>query len=471
MASRLLPLSLVVAALALVAVDPSAGGGFTLRPGAVLLLGGAGAALIWRGRWISAVALVLALLVGSVSLRQGLADIGGDRGAGVAVVRVLGLAALLVAVTAAFCRLLAGWRPVVGRRTAREAKPARDWSRPGQVLGLVVLCAVGAELLAAYGDSTGDPRGIAFAVVIFAALYGAPALLVREVVRRCGWGWPSMLLLFAALGVTEACLIDQSLFSSDYQGYEGWEATREATLISALGVSAFNAYNFLLGHVIFSFGAPVAVAEAWRPDRARDPWLGPVGIGVALLAYAGVAALIVSDPESHSGSVTQLAVAAGVVVTLAIGAVIVGVRGARKPTVQTPSEPRLLPVWAVLLSSLVAALVTGMASETWGGFAVGMTVTCLLGFGVLVAARHPGWSIRHVAAVGLGFLFARGLLAFTYFPLIGDVEPAPKYLHNTAMLLLVAAAAWLALRTTVLVRPRPSLEDAGQEAPSVPFSQ
>jgi hypothetical protein len=41
---------------------------------------------------------------------------------------------------------------------------------------------------------------------------------------------------------------------------------------------------------------------------------------------------------------------------------------------------------------------------------------------------------------------ARGLLAFTYFPLAGDVAPGPKYAHNVLMLVLVLGAGWLALR-------------------------
>lgn len=326
-------------------------------------------------------------------------------------------------------------------RSLPDMPAQRDWAKPVQITGVLVLCAIGAELLAAYSDNTGDPGGIAFSVVFFAALYGAPALLARELVRRRGWGWPSMLLLFAALGVAQACLIDQSLFSTDYMGYDGWEETREATLIPALGLSAYNAYNFVLGHVIFSFGAPIAVGEAWRPKYARDPWLGRVGIGIALLAYAGAAALIVSDPESRSASPSQVLISAAVVVALVVGAAIVGSR-------HVPAEDgrHPVPIWATLLLGLVAALVSVLGGETWTGFVIGVVITGAVALGLLAAARRPGWSVHHIAAVGLGFLLVRGLLAFTYFPLLGDVAPIPKYVHNTTMLLVVAVAAWFALR-------------------------
>lgn len=321
-------------------------------------------------------------------------------------------------------------------------------ARRGQVLGLLCLSGVGAELLAAYGDSTGDPAGVAFALVFFSALYGAPALLVRDLVRRRGGGWPSLLLLFAALGVVQACLIDQSMFSDDYEDYAGWEETRAATLIPALGISAHNAFNFVVGHMIYSFAAPVAVAEAWLPERAHLPWLGRLGTVVAAVAYLGVAALIMADPESQSGSTAQLVASVGVVAVL-VGAAVVAARGPRAARSAWSSDtagPSAPSVAKVLLTTTVGALVASLGPETWLGLALGVVATAAVGLGVLVASRRPGWSIRHAAAVGLGFLLARGLLAFAYYPLAGSVTAGPKYAHNLVMLGLVGWAGWVALR-------------------------
>ena len=36
-----------------------------------------------------------------------------------------------------------------------------------------------------------------------------------------------------------------------------------ATYVEPLGLSAYMAQNFILGHVIFSFAAPIALAEAF----------------------------------------------------------------------------------------------------------------------------------------------------------------------------------------------------------------
>lgn len=317
-------------------------------------------------------------------------------------------------------------------------------ARVARIVGLLALCGIGAELLAAYSDNTGDPGGIAFALVFFGALYGAPALLARDLVRRLGWGWPSLLALFAALAVAQACLIDQSLFSADYGGYEGWEDNREPTLIPPLGISGYNAYSFIAGHVIYSFAAPVALAEAWAPRRARTPWLGPIGTVLAGLAYLAAAALIVTDPESQSGSGSQLAGATGVIAALLLLAVGVGRRGRRcRAELPDPGRPRR--VWIIVATGLVAAVIPDLIPVTWPGVAVATAVTAAFGVGILLAARRWGWTLRHSAAAGLAYLLARGLLAFTYYPLSGEVSAGAKYAHNTVMLLVVLIAGWLAL--------------------------
>lgn len=328
-----------------------------------------------------------------------------------------------------------------------------DWTRAAQVVGLLVLCAIGAELLAAYGEGTGDPVQVAFAVVFFAGLYGAPALLVREVVRRLGWGWPSMLLLFLALGIAQACVIDQSLFSLDYGDYRGWQEQLGPTFIPALGISGHNAYAFVVGHLIFSFGAPVAVAEAWVPRRSDRPWLGRVAIAVLAAGYLGTAALVASDPSSHSAGPLQLTVSVGLMLLLIIAAAVVG---AARRAGQPRPEAAGPPVLAVVTITIVAAAIPDLTGYGWPAVFLGVLATAAVGVGILVARRRWDWSIRHSAAVGLGYLLVRGGLAFSYFPLAGEVEPLPKYLHNVVMIVVVLIAGLIALRP-----PRSTVSSAG----------
>jgi hypothetical protein len=56
------------------------------------------------------------------------------------------------------------------------------------------------------------------ALLILALLYGCGALLIREVTRRTGRGWPTILLLGAAYGVIEAGVVDQAMFNPTFEG-------------------------------------------------------------------------------------------------------------------------------------------------------------------------------------------------------------------------------------------------------------
>src|ERR1700722_1905445 len=54
------------------------------------------------------------------------------------------------------------------------------------------------------------------ALIVLAPMYGGGALLIREVVRRTGHGWPSILLLALAYGIIEEAFTTQSLFNPNY---------------------------------------------------------------------------------------------------------------------------------------------------------------------------------------------------------------------------------------------------------------
>ncbi len=172
------------------------------------------------------------------------------------------------------------------------------------------------------------------------------------------------------------------------------------------------------------------------------------GLVLAALAYLGAAALILADPTSHSGTAVQLTVSALVVLGLIGLAVLVG--RVRQRTRREEDSERAglttLPLWKVFTAVFTGALVASLGPETWVGLALGAAATVAVGAGVLLASRRTRWSPRHTAAVALAFLSVRGLLAFTYYPLLGEVAAGPKYAHNVVMLTLVLGAGWLALR-------------------------
>lgn len=293
-----------------------------------------------------------------------------------------------------------------------------------------------------YSDSTGDIGAILFSLIFFMGLYGAPALLVRELARRSRWGWASLLLLCTALAILQACVIDQSMFAEHYGGYAGWEESRSATFIPLFGISAYSIDSFIVGHVIFSFAGPIAIAEAWRPERADEPWLGPFGMIVAAISYVATATLVFRDPGSQSASQTQLTVSLLLTATCVLAAALIGRRGkAARPS----ANGRVSPL-TVLALTFAVDVSSNFAGQGWIGTAVGLASKAVILAMIVRIRMHAVWTPSHYAAVALGFLFSRGVLAFTYFPLAGEVEPLPKYLHNAGMLTVVLVAGFFALK-------------------------
>src|SRR4051812_14548163 len=87
------------------------------------------------------------------------------------------------------------------------------------VIVLVLLAPVVAELL--YGTISVTQ---ATALLFVLPIYGAGALLIREVVRRSERGWGSILLLGAAYGVIEEGLVLQSFFNPTLYRASEWGA-------------------------------------------------------------------------------------------------------------------------------------------------------------------------------------------------------------------------------------------------------
>ncbi len=323
------------------------------------------------------------------------------------------------------------------RRDARGLAPL--------VFGLVLLAPVCAEYLAAYTDSTGDPGELLLGMLIFVPLYGAPALLIREVARRFDLGWKGMILLAAAFGLLQAGVVDQSLFSASYLGIESWEASRQPTVIEPLGISAYMALLFIGGHVIYSICAPIALVEAFRPDCRRERWLGTRGLAVTAGFYLAASVLVLADhltTESSHASPVQAGVSLLIVCALVAGAFVFGRR--KRPLLDRATwRPGAVFVVSLFLASTITAV-----PETWPGAALALVLLTGGAAGLASASRSAGWDIRHEVAVAAGALVSRGMLAFTYAPLFGEVTATAKYLHNAVLLSMVATisifSAWRA---------------------------
>ena len=309
-------------------------------------------------------------------------------------------------------------------------------------LALLVVSPVCAEYLWGYDDTTGDALVLLGGLLIFAPLYGAPALLIREVAVRLGLRWPGILLLAAAAGLIEAGLVDQSMFSTSYRDIPYWDDITVPTAIEPLGISVYTALTFVGGHVVLSFGAPIAIVEGLAGSAGRRPWLGRVGLAVTTLFYLAAAGLVLGD---HLNSEADHASAAQVSVTAAVVVLLVGAALAtrRWPLGWTPGGvPR---PWLVGLGVLAAASGYTILPPSAAGTAA-LELLALALIVVLVGlSRRDGWGPAHPITVAGGALVAAGIGAFWTTPL-GDVPEAAKYAHNAALLLLVAVLTVTAVR-------------------------
>lgn len=314
-------------------------------------------------------------------------------------------------------------------------------------LGLFLLAPVCAEYLWGYDDSTGHPGTLVGNLIVFSPLYGAPALLIREVARRRGLGWTGILLLAAAFGVVEAGLVDQSMWSTDYRDIPYWEDMAAPTYVEPIGLSLYLALSFVGGHVILSIGSPTAIVETLTPRRRHEPWLGPVTAGVLVVLYAAASALVLQDSYA-TGEATatwgQLVASAAAALALVVAAFRVG----RRPALIVPGS---VPRARVVLAASYVAMLGWVAIPP---SRLGTALVALLALGAAVAvwrwSRRGDWSQAHVLALAGGAVLAAGSYAFFITP-IGTVSDAEKYGHN---LVLLALMVGLCLWATRRARPR-----------------
>ena len=311
-------------------------------------------------------------------------------------------------------------------------------------LGLLFLAPICAEYLWGYDDSTGHPVTLIGNLVVFAPLYGAPALLIRELARRRRLGWPGILLLATAFGVAEAAIVDQSMWSVDYRDIPYWAAMSTPTYLAPIGLSLYLALSFVGGHVILSIGSPIAFVETLTPTRRHEGWLSPVVICVVITLYAAACALVLKDAYDTgeaSASSWQLLVASLVVVGLIVAAFIVG----QRPALIGPGTvPRPLLVWAVALVAMIGWVAIPPTR-------IGTGLVALLSISAVVVvwrwSHRGGWGQAHVLALASGAVIAAGCFAFLTVP-IGEVSSTQKYGHNTALLAGVGLLSLLAARQT-----------------------
>jgi hypothetical protein len=290
------------------------------------------------------------------------------------------------------------------------------------------------------------PLSLLSALIMLAPMYGGGALLIRELARRSGRGWPTILLLGAAYTFVEEGFCTQSLFNPNYLGFH----LLAPAWIPSLGIGAWWTLFMLNLHPFWSIGVSIALVEGLFPARAHSPWLGKAATSfVAVFFAAGAAAgASFSFHQGHyMASVAQFLSVGLLAALLAAVAFLLPAARAQAATGGVPS--------AWLTGS--AAFILGMAllftppGWKWGAFAAMLALDLLFLSVTWLLSRRNGWTALHTLSLGAGGALAYGVHAF-----FGEtVVNSPRWLVRASNAVMLAFA--LALIAAGALRTRKSI--------------
>lgn len=313
------------------------------------------------------------------------------------------------------------------------------------VLWLLILAPLVAEFL--LGDFSVRSLGL---LLVFLPLYGGGALLIREVVRRTGRGWPSILLLAVAYALIEEGFATQSLFNPSYTG----QHLLAYGYLPALGTSPVWGLFVLSIHVVWSIATPILIAEGLAGDRRSTPWLGRVGIGVVAALYAvglAITAAFTLGTTHFVADVPQLVSAAVLVAVIVATAFRMPTRGAEPRSGGAPPAP----VVGLTVLTLASAFVLVMFGAPGLGLPAAITVLAMLACEVAAGAligvwsRSEAWGRSHQLAIATGAVLTYGWLGLDIFlrgrTNVGvPVGPADIAGQVVEILFVLALIAWAA---------------------------
>ncbi|MEV1248389.1 hypothetical protein ACIBO2_28245 [Nonomuraea sp. NPDC050022] len=332
--------------------------------------------------------------------------------------------------------------------TTTDSSGRRRWA----ALLLAVITPLVAELT--LGN---PPLSQIWLMLLWVPIYGAGTVLIRELVRRRGAGWLSILLLGLAYGIVEEGLALQALSSPTLYGVAGW-----APRILGLN-SAYTELN-LPYHAVFSVALPILLVDLVFPGMRDRPYLKRTGLvvtGVVFVLGAALLRLSVTgfiDP----GYQAPLPVVAGCLAAVALLAVLalrVVPRASHSsaPTAGTGAVPGS---WAVAaFGGLVAfgylALLFPFGGATQPAFTRGnwVMVPMLAAAALAVLAwwlvrrwtTSGAWTDRHSLALAGG-----ALVAHTAFGVLANAATLTERAELTALgLVMIGLLALLGRRSRV----------------------
>jgi hypothetical protein len=314
--------------------------------------------------------------------------------------------------------------------------------RAWPAVGLFFLAPLVAEFL--LGDL---PINMLGALIVLAPMYGGGALLIREVVRRTGGGWPNIFALGLAYAIFEEAFTTQTLFNPNYLHLN--LHLLEPAYIPTLGIGAWWTMHVLTLHTVWSISVSVALAEALVPDRAAKPWLGGAGLAItAALFLSGAAAstAIGFKQDSFMASHTQFAIAA----VLCVAVIAASFRLPRWPISGEAGTASAPSPWLAGAAALAAGSIFLMTPHAWVWGAVAVYALLDLAMMALVWrwSRSAGWNKRHRLALAGGAALAYAWHAFIQTPAVGQGGPVDRIGNVVFAAALIAVLVIAARRNT-----------------------
>lgn len=280
-------------------------------------------------------------------------------------------------------------------------------------------------------------------LIVMAPMYGGGAVLIREFAGRNGRGWPTILCLGAAYAVLEEGLVTQSLFNPDYLNLH--MQFLAPAHIALFGIGGWWTMLMLNVHTFWSIGVSIALAEGLAADRAREPWLGKVGVTIfAILFASGIVAFVLFNlKQTHfRASPVQLAVSAAIVVMLVVLAF-----GARSRW--AVSTARVPPAWAMAVIAFFAGAAVQLTPPSAGWAAVAAMLAVDIAFLVIIAvlSRGAGWTSLHTLGLAAGGAIEYGVHAFM-MKSFGASTRAMSWAGNVIFLAIAIALIVIAAKRT-----------------------
>ena len=291
-------------------------------------------------------------------------------------------------------------------------------------------------------------------LIMMAPLYGGGAILIRELTRRSGRGWPTMLLLGAAYALIEEGFTTQSLFNPHYLNLP-FHLLAPAW-IPALGIGGWWTLFMLNVHTFWSMGVSIALVEAAIPSRARTPWLGKIGLAIAALLFllgAAVGTAYTIHHEHFMASHAQFAVTAIFVVLFICAAFLIPFPRIHDRAGLVPS-PWLTGTGTFLLGMLIMKM---PPIFNWAAVVAMLVIDGVFLVAAGVLSRRAQWTPLHTLSIAAGGAIAYGVNAFFQPPVIGKVSHAVALTgHIVFLAAAIALIALAAIRTHACLAPEKS---------------